>query len=285
MNVGIIGEGWVGRSMHEMFPDAVVYDEPKIEQRYRQGEGRQVQIFAGRAAINACEVAFICVPTPNSNIGFEGKGPIYPGSLDRSIVEEVVDWCEADTLVIRSTLNPGDAEYLKEKTGKSIVTQPEYLGESIAHPLMDQGDRPFMILGGEPEARRKVIEAYQGVYNANINIRQVTNTEAEVIKLSENRAIAHKVAQCQELYDVCEAAGIDYYTVRDAVYGDDPRFNLWFSFVYPEHRGMDSKCIPKDVLAWQAWAESVGVRPRVTKSILEQNEIWTGHSNYPKQTT
>jgi UDPglucose 6-dehydrogenase len=276
VNVGIVGEGWVGRSMHEMFPGAVVYDEPKIAEQYKQGERRQVEIFAGRAAINACDVAFICVPTPNLVPAY---APNRQGALDRSIVESVVDWCDADTLVIRSTLNPGDADYLKEKTGKAIVTQPEYLGESVAHPLMDQGDRPFMILGGEPEARRKVIEAYQGVYNANINIRQVTNYEAEVIKLSENRAIAHKVAECQELYDACESAGVDYYTVRDAVYGDDPRFNLWFSFVYPDKRGMDSKCIPKDVLAWRAWAESVGVEPKVTKAILEKNKEWVNASS------
>jgi UDPglucose 6-dehydrogenase len=158
---------------------------------------------------------------------------------------------------------------------------PEYLGETAAHPMLKMSERPFMVLGGDPPDRRKVIEAYQGVYNANIAIRQVTNKEAEVIKLSENRAIAHKVAEIQELYDACEAAGVDYYTVRDAVYGDDPRFNLWFSFVYPERRGMDSKCIPKDVLAWKAWAESLGYTPSVTQAILDRNEQWTGKANNP----
>ncbi len=151
---------------------------------------------------------------------------------------------------------------------------PEYLGETTAHPMLDQGARPFMILGGEPADRRQLIEAYQGVYNANISIRQTTNLEAEVIKLSENRAIAWKVAQAQELYDVCERAGVDYYTIRDGVYGDDPRFNLWFTFVYPQRRGMDSKCIPKDVLAWSAWAESLGYDPQITNALLEKNQEW-----------
>jgi UDP-glucose 6-dehydrogenase len=40
-----------------------------------------------------------------------------------------------------------------------------------------------------------------------------------------------------------------------------------------------SKCIPKDVLAWAAWAESSGYYPKVTWSILEQNEKWTGKDN------
>lgn len=248
---GIVGYGWVGRSMHEMFPDAVVYDAP-LE-------------IGSKALVNECEMAFICVPTPNNP----------DGSLDTSIVEEVVDWLETDLIVVRSTVNPGTADRLKEQTGKRIVTQPEYLGETVNHPMLDQGARPFMILGGDPEDRRKVIEAYQGVYNANISIRQTTNLEAEVIKLSSNRAVTFKVAQSQELYDACEAAGVDYYTVRDAVYGDDPRFNLWHTFVYPNARGMDSKCIPKDAIAWRAWAESVGCNPIITQAILNKNKEWT----------
>ena len=263
--IGIIGEGWVGKSMHELFPDAYVYDEPKILESGQVGLRSLVEL--GRKAINNCEIAFVCVPTPNKE----------DGSLDTSIVEEVVGWCESDVIVIRSTCQPGTADRLKE-SGKRIVSQPEYLGESTAHPLLDQGERPFMILGGEKQDTRKVIEAYQGVYNANIAIRQTTNLEAEVIKLSENRAIAWKVAQAQELYDVCERSGVDYYTVREAVYGDDPRFNRWFTFVYPDRRGMDSKCIPKDVIAWRAWAESVGYDPKITNALLEKNEEWRANT-------
>lgn len=276
MSIGICGYGWVGKAQHELFPNAVVYDEP-LHLLYKDGERVDDKrwntglteylddfVQVGRAAINACEVTFVAVPTPNTE----------RGDLDTSIVEGVVDWCESEVIVIRSTCNPGTADKLKAETGKRIVTQPEYLGETVNHPLLDQNTRPFMILGGDPEDRRKVIETYQEAYNANITIRQVTNLEAEVIKLSENRAIAYKVAQCQELYDVCEAAGVDYYTVRDAVYGDDPRFNLWHTFVYPEARGMNSKCIPKDPIAWCAWAESLGVKPVITQTILEKNKEW-----------
>jgi UDP-glucose 6-dehydrogenase len=155
---------------------------------------------------------------------------------------------------------------------RRFVVQPEYLGETPQHPFLAMESRKFMILGGEPEDRRRVIECYQQVYNANITIRQVSALEAEVIKISENRAIFYKIMQCQELYDACEAAGVDYYTVRDAVYHDDPRFNLWWTFVYPDRRGADSKCIPKDVYAWCAWAESVGIDPQATRDLLRYNQ-------------
>jgi len=248
ISTAVIGRGWVGKSMLDLFPDSVVYDEPL-------GEGT-------REAVNKCDIAFVCVPSPN----------VGKGKLDTSIVEEVVRWCESPLIVIRSTVNPGTVDKLKEETGKHIVMQPEYLGETPRHPMLDPNTRQFMILGGEPADRRKLIDLYTTVYNANMNIRQVTALEAEVIKLSENRAIAFKVAQCQELYDACELAGVDYYTIRDAVYGDDPRMNLWWTFVYPDKRGMNSKCIPKDPYAWCAWVESLGGDARITRALLERNE-------------
>jgi UDP-glucose 6-dehydrogenase len=79
------------------------------------------------------------------------------------------------------------------------------------------------------------------------------------------------------LYDACQASGTNYYTIRDAVYGDDPRFNLWWTFIF-EKRGMNSKCIPKDIFAWCAWTESFGYQPKITRAILEKNKEWISQS-------
>lgn len=257
--VAIIGYGWVGKAMYKLFPDALVYD-PYISQ------GEDDPICATEKEINECEIAFICVPTPLKQITKFG--------LDTSIVEEAVAWCECPLIVIRSTVNPGDCDKWVKIYNKDIVMQPEYLGETPSHLFNDPKTRPFLILGGHIGQTNKLIYLYQGVYNANISIRQVSAYEAEIIKLTENRAIAFKVAQCQELYDVCLKAGVNYYTIRDAVYGDDPRFNLWWTFVFPDNRGMNSKCLPKDVYAWCAWAESLGYEPKITQTLLEKNKEW-----------
>lgn len=254
MNVKIFGYGWVGKAMHTLFPRAQIIDPAylTIGEEY------------------TADVAFVCVPTP-----------LLPnGVLDTSIVEDVVRDCQEDLIVIRSTVNPGDSDYLAEKYNKNIVFSPEYLGETVNHPMSDQKVRPFVILGGTPENRRKVIELYTTVYNANTSIRQVTNYEAEVIKLSENRAIAFKVMQCQELYEACQNANVDYYTIRDAVYGDDPRFNLWWTFIFPGVRGFNSsKCLVKDVPAWCAWAESLGTDADITKLLVEKSNLYEKISN------
>jgi len=247
-SVGLIGYGWVGKAMHELFPDATVYDRG----------------LKNKEKINKCHITFIAVPTNNPT---ETRN-------DVSIVEECVAWCESPILVIRSTVNPGDCDKWAKKYNKHIIMQPEYLGETPNHPLLDTKNTPFLILGGEKKDVRELIELYATVYNANTTIRQVSALEAEIIKTSENRAIIFKVAQCQELYDVCEASGVDYYTIRDAVYGDDPRFNLWWTFIFPDNRGFNSKCVPKDIYAWCAWAESVGYTPKITRAILEKNKEW-----------
>ena len=247
MKIGIIGYGWIGKAAHKLFPDAQIYD--KYIEEYS-------------SPLTDCDIAFLAVPTPWSG----------GASLDCSAVEDAIANCGCDFIVIRSATQPGFADEMATKYNKRIVVQPEYLGETPNHPFLAMESRQFMVIGGAPKDRRKVIECYQKSYNANITIRQVTCLEAEIIKLSENRAIFFKVMQCQELYDVCEATGVDYYTIRDAVYGDDPRQNLWFSFVFPDNRGANSKCMPKDIYAWAAWAESCGINPQATISMLKYNE-------------
>jgi UDP-glucose 6-dehydrogenase len=248
MKVGIVGYGWIGKATHRLFPDAQIYD--KYIDEYKK-------------PLENVDIAFIAVPTPC----------VDKGLLDCSLVEDAIANCGCDFVVIRSATNPGFADAMSFKySHKRIVVQPEYLGETANHPFLQMDSRQFMVLGGKQSDTRKVIECYQRAYNANVKIRQVTRYEAEIIKFSENRAIFYKIMQCQELYDACEKAGVDYYTVREAVYGDDPRMNLWWTFVYPDKRGANSKCIPKDVYAWCAWAESVGIDPLATRSLLDYNE-------------
>jgi UDPglucose 6-dehydrogenase len=250
MKVTIIGYGWVGKFMKQLFPDAYVYNEG-------------AELMGTREEANKGDIAFVCVPTPCPN----------EGALDMSIVESVVAWVKCPLIVMRSTVNPGTCDYLSKKYNKHIIMQPEYLGETPGHPMLDPKTRQFLVIGGKKKDRRKLIDLYTTVYNANMDIVQISAYEAEVVKLSENRAISFKVLQCHELYEVCELAGIDYYKIRDAVYGTDPRFNLWWTFIF-DKLGCNSKCIPKDVYAWRAWAESLGYTPEITNALLERNKKW-----------
>lgn len=246
LSVGLIGNGWVSKAMQKLFPKAYVYTRKigKLEK------------------LNKAEIIFICVPSPLKN-----------GKLDTSIVEHYISLLSPKLFVVRSTVNPKDCDNWTTKYSKKIVFQPEFLGETPNHPMLDPKTRQWLIIGGSPHDRRMLIDLYTTVYNSNITIRQVTNYEAEVIKLTENRAIGFKIMQLHELYKVCEQAGLDYYTIRDAVYGDDPRFSLWFSFIYPNKLGFhNSKCLGKDVLAWCSWAEFIGFDPEITKLLVKKSK-------------
>jgi len=253
--IGIAGYGIIGKAVGELFKDKVdihinIYD-PYMDENNTPIE-----------SMNKSDIIFICVPTPHNK--YEG--------LDMSAVEDVVSKFSPRIFVICSALQPGTADKLSKQYNKKIVVQPEYFGETTNHPLTNLSQQQFLILGGDGRDIDEVIKLFQKVYNANIKIRKVTALEAEVIKLSENRAIGYKVSQCQELYDVCQAAGVDYEVIRQAVYGDDPRFNLWWTWVYEGNRGMSSKCLPKDLYGWYKWAEDAGINSELTKSVLETND-------------
>lgn len=248
--IGIIGGGFVGKAMKKLFPNAQVF-------------GRD----ADQAEIDSCYAVFVCVPTNLQKPDDDGLE-----LLDMSVVEDVVSKCGAPLIIIRSTLQPGFSQYLEQRYQKFISVVPEYVGETPAHPHLDESKRPFLVIGGEKRVREQVIALFQTVYNSNVSIRQVTNYAAEIIKLSENRAIAHKVMEIHELYETCRAAGVDFYTVRDAVYGDDPRFNMWFTWADPENLGFQSsKCLRKDIPAFISWAKIKGYDPEITKLLLKRS--------------
>lgn len=252
MKVKIYGYGWVGKAVKTLFPDALVHDPWQL-----------------MVCEEKCDVAFICVPTPLKN-----------GSLDTSIVEEIIEKSQEDLIIVRSTVMPGTCNKFSHK---NVVFQPEYLGESVAHPMNDQKARPFLVLGGSFDNRKKAIELYQTVFNANITICEMSAYEAEVVKLAENRAAAFKIMQCQELYDVCKAAGVDYNTIRQTVYGVDPRFNLWWTFIFEKNRGFNSsKCLIKDVPAFCAWAESFGYNAKITKALVKRSNEYAELNEYLK---
>ncbi|MBD0382142.1 hypothetical protein [Paenibacillus sedimenti] len=246
MRVGIIGYGHVGKAIHALFPSAAIYDEP-------------MQI-GSKAVVNESDVVFVCVPTP----------PRQDGTCDTSIVEEVIAWLAAKVIVIRSTVPVGFTDQQKEATGKRIVFQPEYYGETVDHPFADLHYRTWLTFGGAAEDVRLVIGAYQQVYNAEVRIRITDAKTAELAKYMENCFLALKVTFCNEFFDIAGAHGIDYNELRE-VWLEDPRIGRSHTFVYEEKRGYAGKCLPKDVSALIGLAEEKGVNVDLMKSVDKRN--------------
>jgi UDPglucose 6-dehydrogenase len=248
MKVGIVGIGAVGAAMAKLFPDAVVYDEPK-------GIGT-------REVIDGCDVAFVCVPTPAS----------ADGGCDTSIVESVVGWIRAPVIVIRSTVSVGTTRLLAERYGKRVVFQPEYgPAETPDHPFNDLRKVRWVVLGGAREDCAVAIRAWQEAYSADITIMQTTPETAELCKYMENAFLALKVTFCNEFFELAQRFGVDYNELREA-WLLDPRIGRTHTFVRPDGRGFGGRCLPKDLDAIVRAAESAGYDPDLLREIQRSNE-------------
>lgn len=247
MKIGIVGYGHVGTAMHELFVDAVVFD------KYKK--------YATKEEINACDLAFVCVPTPRAD----------DGSCDTTMVEEVIEWIETEIIVLRSTVPVGFTDEMIRKYGKKIVFQPEYYGETVAHPFASLRNQNWLSFGGETESVKVAIRAYQDVINSNVRINIYPAKEVELAKYMENAFLATKVVFCNEMYDIASKLGVNYDIARE-VWISDPRIGASHTFVYPDKRGYGGSCLPKDISSLEFQGKANGVDVSLISAVIAKND-------------
>ena len=249
MKIGIIGLGHVGTAMHELFKDAVIYDKFKN--------------LGSQEEINNCDAAFVCVPTPQSD----------DGTCDTSAVDEVLNWCNCKVIILRSTVRVGYTREMAEKLHKNIVFQPEYYGETVAHPFANLSDRNWLSFGGEPKAIDLAIDAYKTVINSNVRIYQARADEVEMAKYMENAFLATKVTFINEMYDICEKLNLNYNQVRE-IWSADPRIGTSHTFIYKDNRGYGGSCLPKDISELHELEKQNGLDDTLINAVIEKNKIY-----------
>ena len=254
MKIAIIGYGHVGQAMHKIFENAVIYDGPK-------NIGSQKQV-------NSCDAAFICVPTPQNS----------DGSCDTHIVESVLKWLDTKIIILRSTVYVGFTDTMMKKYGKEIVFQPEYYGETVAHPFADLNGRNWLSFGGTAQGINLAVDVYKTVMNSNVRIYQADAKSVEMAKYMENAFLALKVTFCNEMYDIANALGADYNQARE-VWIADPRIGSSHTFVYKDNRGYGGSCLPKDVASIINQASIAKVDATLMKAVVKKNSLLKGTKN------
>lgn len=259
MRIGIVGFGYVGEGMHRLFNgahDVIWYDNN------RPGGATQEQI-------SACEIAFVCVPTPMAE----------DGSCDISAVEDTIAWCEAQTICIKSTVPPGTSDMLGGKYGRNLCFSPEYLGEGkqfvapwkYADPR-DARSHEFIIVGGENA--HTVLDLYSTVLANDAHFLSCSNIEAELVKYMENAFLAVKVAFCYEYAMIANAFGCDYKRIRE-LWLNDARMGRSHTMVLPNQKGFKGKCLPKDISAIVEASMTQGFDPKLLRSVRDINKVRT----------
>lgn len=244
MKIGIVGYGVVGKALGTLFgaeagnPDLRIYDKGLTGMNDPQS----------KAAIQACDLVFVSVPTPE---GTDGK-------CDVSSVEEVVSWVMAP-VCIKSTVPPGTVDRLIAASGKRICFSPEYVGETRWHPWKGIESHGFIIVGGERALCDSVVGVYQHYLGPLVRYFITDAKTAELCKYMENAFLATKVAFVNQFFDLAQAYGVDFNVLRELWLADE-RIGRSHTLV-TEERGYRGRCLPKDMAAVIQEARRFGGAP------------------------
>ena len=178
MEIGIIGQGFVGNAVFQKFKNFFNVLSYDIDKSLCNSTIEEIK--------NKCNVIFICVPTPMNN----------DGSCNISIVESVVsefEYLNDKIVVIKSTIPPGTTQKSIIDLKNQIVFNPEFLTERNA--VNDYKNQKRIILGGPRPATTILKNIFSKVFPS-AHIIKTGSTHAEMIKYFTNCFLATKVV-CQ----------------------------------------------------------------------------------------
>ncbi|MBI5035584.1 MAG: UDP-glucose/GDP-mannose dehydrogenase family protein [Chloroflexi bacterium] len=192
---------------------------------------------ASREDINQrCQAAFVCVSTP----------PTADGACDLSAINDVLSWLDVPVVIIRSTIEPGTLDRLaSEHPDMTLAFVPEFIGEGINAPYNSMRQPPFLIVGTDWQEPFEILAT---IYNAECEFVPVSPMTAEVCKYAENYFLALKVSWANEMFDICEKLGLNYWQMMNAL-THDYRIGPSHTHVYRDRRGWGGRCLPKDTSA------------------------------------
>lgn len=251
----LIGYGWVGQFMGKYFTKA----------DYVRSDGCIVSKGKLDDPPKFYDLGIISTPTPMNP---------ETGRCDISIVEKCVEkwksYCKY--FLIKSTVEIGTTDYLVAKYGVRIAMSPEYVGETLGHPLTKPKRDLFQIIGGDEHTANKIAGFWQLVLNANAPIFLCTAKEAEIIKYCENYWIMRVVDYWNDVYTIAEVFKQSFDRIREGLVLD-PRLNRTHSFVYPKNRGWSGKCLPKDMNALEYVMKIQGNELSTLTHLIRKNAL------------
>jgi UDPglucose 6-dehydrogenase len=290
MDISIIGSGYVGLVTGACFADVghnvicVDNDRRKVE-ALRSGKvpiyepGLEEVIHRNVSAhrlrftestedgVNHSQVVFIAVPTP----------PLADGSVDLTFIEKVAREIAAvlkeyRVVVDKSTVPVKTGEkvadtirrYNKAGVDFDVVSNPEFLREGCAVNDLMNPDR--IVIGSNSDRALALMKKIYEPFMAPIMVTDINS--AELIKHAANSFLALKISYINAISAICEASGADVEKVADGI-GADKRIGRSF---LNAGLGYGGSCFPKDLAAFIAISEQLGVPFTLLKEVQEINK-------------
>ena len=166
----------------------------------------------------------------------------YDTQVLDEVAENVLRNNHTATIIIKSTVDIGHTEYLKQRLDtQRIIFCPEFLREG--HALEDSLDPSRIIIGGKDSAAQEFLELMlAAVDDTSTPILMMESSEAESVKLFANTYLAMRVAFFNELDSFCLDNQIDSQEVINGMCLDS-RIGSYYN--NPSF-GFGGLCLPKD---------------------------------------
>ena len=208
------------------------------------------------------EGVIVCVPTPY----------IEQGGCDATILCDVLDQIPVQIpVLIKSTVTPPVVEALDGMFKDHwIVYSPEFLRSKTAN--QDFYNQKYIIIGGD-DTDCYWQDILQGSLPECRMVFNCTAKEAALIKYASNSFLALKTSYFNQLYDLCQADGMDFDVVRQLL-TQDPRIGHDHSMVPgPDGlQGWGGHCFPKDTKSFIKYSHSLNTPVTLVESAVEYNE-------------
>ena len=208
------------------------------------------------------DLHFIAVGTPQSDTG--AADLTY---VDAAVATLLAGAAPGSVVVGKSTVPVGTAAHLADRLAErdiALVWNPEFLREGFAVADTLHPDRIVYGLSADPAraelGRTRLDEVYARLLADGIPQIVTDYVTAELVKVAANSFLATKISFINAMAELCEATGGDVTALADAL-GHDERIGRRF---LGAGVGFGGGCLPKDIRAFVARAQELGVHDAVS---------------------
>ena len=243
----IAGFGFVGKAYYNAFK---TYRSIEIvDPKYNNNKIKDMDKLRG---------VIVCVSTPQGNDGSCYMDNVY------NVISEVPDHVP---VMIKSTISLDGWNELVTKFPNHLITfSPEFLRAATADEDVKNTTHVFLA-GGNTDYWR---DFYSYAF-PEVKITVCSPKDAIAIKYFRNSFLATKCSFFNEVYNFCQAVGLDYDTVRYGVAADS-RIGDSHTFIDLPVRGWGGYCFPKDTSALLKMAENNNINLNTLEAAVKSNK-------------
>jgi len=261
MNIGIIGQGFVGNAVYNKFKNYYNVLTFDLDKSLCNSSFEKIN--------NECKYIFVCLPTPMNK-----DGSCHIGIVDDLLTKldkNSKEISQSKIVVVKSTIPPGTTKKWNDKFDNlSVVFNPEFLTE--ANAVKDYENQNRIILGGPKNETLRLNSIFSKVF-PNAKIINTNSTDAEMVKYTTNSFLAMKVSFANEIYQICKKVNANYDKVIESTIQDDRLGTSHWKVPGPDGDfGYGGHCFPKDINALISVAINNHISPKMLIATNEKNK-------------